>query len=123
MEHLSPFNCHQWKEDMESFLHTTLLLRLTEEIEVLPILNHDKEKYLNRLGGAHGYLSLSVSRDIRFHIQGLKTTKEFLDKLASLFDKKDEMRVHQLENELISLNPSHFKTMNDFFTKFKNLIY
>ena len=33
------------------------------------------------------------------------------------------MRVHQLENELISLNPSKFETMNEFFTKFKNLIY
>ena len=33
------------------------------------------------------------------------------------------MRVHQLESELLSLNPSKFKTMNEFFTKFKNLIY
>ena len=33
------------------------------------------------------------------------------------------MRVHQLEKELISLNTSKFKTVNDFFTKFKNLIY
>ena len=33
------------------------------------------------------------------------------------------MRVHQLENELISLNPSNFESLNDFFTKFKNLIY
>ena len=33
------------------------------------------------------------------------------------------MRVHQLENELISLNTSNFETMNEFFTKFKNLIY
>ena len=33
------------------------------------------------------------------------------------------MRVHQLENELISLNSPKFETMNSFFTKFKNLIY
>ena len=33
------------------------------------------------------------------------------------------MRVHQLENELISLNPSNFESLNEFFTKFKNLIY
>ena len=53
----------------------------------------------------------------------LKTPKDIWDKLASLFDTQDEMRVHQLENELISLNPSNFETMNEFFTKFKNLLY
>ena len=107
---------------MESFLRTKLLFRLTEETEAMPILNHDKEKYLNRLGEAHGYLFLSVSQDLHFHIQELNTPKEIWDKLASLFDKKDEMRVHQLQNELISLNPSKFETMNEVFTKFKNLI-
>ena len=85
MEQLTPFNSHQWKEDMESFLHTKLLFRLIEEIEAMPILNHYKEKYLNRLGEAHGYLFLSVSRDLHFHIQGLKIPKEIWDKLASLF--------------------------------------
>ena len=33
------------------------------------------------------------------------------------------MRVHHLENDLITLNPSNFKSLNEFFTKFKNLIY
>ena len=33
------------------------------------------------------------------------------------------MRVHQLENDLITLNPSNFESLNEFFTKFKNLIY
>ena len=33
------------------------------------------------------------------------------------------MRVHQLENDLISLHPSNFGTLNEFFTKFKNLIF
>ena len=68
-------------------------------------------------------MSLSISQDICFHIKGLNTPKEIWDKLASLFDMQDEMRVHQLENELISLNASNFESMNDFFTKFKNLIF
>ena len=67
-------------------------------------------------------VSLNISRS-SFHIKGLKTPKEIWDKLASLFDKQDEMRVHQLENELISLHPSNFETLNEFFTKFKNLIF
>ena len=31
------------------------------------------------------------------------------------------MRGHQLENELITLSPAHYETIEDFFTKFKVL--
>ena len=53
----------------------------------------------------------------------MKTPKDIWDTLDSLFDKQDEMRIHQLENYLITLNPSNFKSLNEFFTKLKNLIY
>ena len=121
VEPLTPFNYHQWKEDMVVMLRTKHLFRLIEETEVVPALDHDKEKYLNRLDEAHGHLFSLVYRDLRFHIQGLKTPKEIWDKLASLFDNQDEMRV--LENDQITLNPSNFESLNEFFTKFKNLIY
>ena len=32
------------------------------------------------------------------------------------------MRGHQLENDLISLIPAHFETIQDFFTKFNSLV-
>ena len=32
------------------------------------------------------------------------------------------MRVYSLENELMSLQPSNFETLNEFFTKFKHII-
>ena len=108
---------------MVVMLCTKQLFRLIEEIEAVPALDNDKEKYLNRLDEAHGHLLCSVSRDIQFHIQGLKTPNDVWDNLASLFDKQDEMRIHQLENDLITLNPSNFESLNEFFTKFKNLIY
>ena len=100
-------------------LRTKGLFRLIEEAEEEPNSDKDKAKYMNRLDEAHGHLLSSVSRDLRFHIQGLKTPKEVWDKLASLFDKQDEMRIHQLENDLITLNPSNFESLNEFFTKFK----
>ena len=77
VEPLTPFNYHQWKEYMEVLLRTKKLFRLTEETKAVPILNHDKEKYLIRLDKAHGYLFSSVSRDLRFHIQVLKTLRRF----------------------------------------------
>ena len=66
---------------------------------------------------------LSISRDILFHINGLKTPKEVWDNISSLFEKHDDLRVYQLENELISLHPASFETLNDFFTKFKHLVF
>ena len=53
---------------------------------------------------------------------GLKTPKEIWDKLEALYRKHDDLRVYQLENELMSLQPSNFETLNDFFTKFKHTI-
>ena len=77
VEPLTPFNYHQWKEYMVVMLCTKQLFRLIEEIEAVPALENDKEKYLNRLDEAHGHLLSSVSRDLQFHIQGLKTPKDF----------------------------------------------
>ena len=108
---------------MVVMLCTKQLFIFIEETKVVPALDNDKEKYLNRIDESHGHLLSLVSRDLRFHIQELKTPKEVWHKLASLFDKKDEMRIHQLENDLITLNPSNFKSLNEFFTKSKNLIY
>ena len=71
------------------------------EIEVKPVHYVDKEKYSNRLDEAYGFLCLSISRDFLFHINGLKTPKKVWDKIASLFDKQDDPRIYQLENELI----------------------
>ena len=45
MEILTPFNYHQWKEDMEMQLLSKRLFRLTMEIEAEPVHYVDKEKY------------------------------------------------------------------------------
>ena len=43
--------------------------------------------------------------------------------MESLYGKHDDLRVYQLKNELMSLQPSNFETLNDFFTKFKNIVF
>ena len=57
-----------------------------------------------------------------FHVDSIATPKGFWLRLESLFGKTDEMRGHHLENELISLSPVHYETIQDFFTKFKSLV-
>ena len=99
------------------------LFKLRMEIEKELIHYVDKDKYLNRLDKAYRYLCLSISQDLLFHINGLKIPKAIWDNLASLFDKHNDLGIYQLENELISLHPTNFETLNDFFTKFKHLVF
>ena len=93
IELLTPFNYHQWKGDMVVMLRTKGLFRIIEEIEEEPDSDKDKAKYMNRLDESHGHLLSSVSKYLWFHILELKTPKEVWDKLASLFDKHDEMMI------------------------------
>ena len=65
-------------------------------------------------------MCLSISKDLLFHLTRLKTPKKIWDQISTLFDKQDDLRIYQLENELISLDPGNFETMNEFFTNFKH---
>ena len=71
---------------------------------------------------AYGLLCLSIYPDILFHFDGLKNPIQLCIKLYSLFGVHDEIRTHQLENELISLSPSSFESIERLFTKFKSHI-
>ena len=56
------------------------------------------------------------------HLESLRTPREAWEKLDILFNKQDEIRGHILENKLVSLHPSGFDTIEQFFTKFKSLV-
>ena len=83
-------------------LRSKILFRLTMETEKEPIHYVDKEKYWNRLDEGYRCLCLSISREILFHINGLNNPHEVRDNISSLFDKQDDLRIYQLENELFS---------------------
>ena len=83
----------------------------------------EKAKYFNRFNEAFDMLYLSTSIELIFDIEILGTPNEIWFKFESLFGKTNEMRGHQLENELIFLIPTHYKTLEDFFTKFKVLVF
>ena len=86
--------------------------------------NHvvDQARFWNKMDEPYGFLCLSISKGILFHLSGLKTPKDIWEHLASLYGKQDDFRVYQLENELMSLQPGNFKTLNYFFTKFKHIV-
>ena len=71
----------------------------------------EKNKLLNRLDEAFGFLCSHISRDLLFHLEELKTPKEAWEKLEFMFGKQDELRGNILENELIALQPNSFETI------------
>ena len=87
------------------------------DIEEEPTHVIDKARFINKKDEAFSFLCLSISKDILFHLSGLKTLKEIWDQIASLYGKHDDLSVYQLENELMSLQPGNFETLNDFFQK------
>jgi hypothetical protein len=63
-----------------------------------------------------------ISPDLLFHISSCKTPNEAWTTLEGIFGKWDEMRGHMLEVELLTLDPKRFENIQDFFTKFKDLL-
>ena len=98
------------------------LYTVTMVTEAEPNAAAKKIKWHNRRDEAYGLLCLSISRDLLFHLDGLTSPNEVWDKLEEIFRKIDEMRGHQIKNELISLSPSSFKSLQLYFSKFKALV-
>ena len=119
---LTSFKYHEWKEKISILLHSRGLYRVTLALENEPNAVIEKAKWNNRLDEAYGFLCLSISPDILFHLDLLTTPNQVWTQLESLFGVQDELRAHQLEIELFSLSPSNFESLEGFFTKFKSLV-
>ena len=72
---------------MQIVLHNKGLYRVTMCREVKPHQYLEKFKYLNKLDESFGFMCIHISRELMFHLDGLKTLKEVWDKLESLFGK------------------------------------
>ena len=118
---LTPFNFFEWKVEMEILLREKGLYRVAMETEVDPNAAAEKIKWHNRRDEAYGLLCLSISRDLLFHLDGLTSPNEVWEKLVDIFGKTDEMRGHQIENELISLSPCSFESLQLYFPSLKPL--
>ena len=103
-------------------LRNKAMFRMKMGREVVPQQYIEKSKFLNRLEETFDFICIHISKDILFHLEGLKSKKEAWDKIESLFGKQDELRGHITENGLIALQPSKFETIQHFFSKYKSLV-
>ena len=81
----------------------------------------EKNKFLNLCDEAFGYLCTHISRDILFHLKGLRKPRGAQENLENLFGEQDELQRYLLENEMVALHPNSFETIEQFLTKFKSL--
>ena len=63
---------------------------------------------INRCDESHGLIGMSISTNLQFHISRIDEPDQAWEKLEYVFGKHNEIRGHQLENELISLNRNDF---------------
>ena len=88
---LTPFNYLDWREDIQPTLRKLGYYRILLGREVEPHQPVEKNNFLNCLDEAFGYLCTHISRDILFHLEGLRTPRESWEKLEDLFGKQDEL--------------------------------
>jgi hypothetical protein len=119
---LNPCNYFEWKTYISLLLRSKGIYRVTMGTEKEPTTAVEKIKYLNKLDEAIGMICLSISRDLLFHVSRDTTPEVVWTTLEGLFGKQDAMRLHQLENEIISLSPIHFNNLQELFTKFKSIL-
>ena len=72
---------------MEIQLHAKGLYRVTMDTKEEPNHVTNKAIFLNNKYEAFEFLCLSISRDLLFHLLGLKTPKAIWDKLETLYGK------------------------------------
>ena len=119
---LTTSNYLDWRIDMELAFHKHVYQRIIHGWEPEPHQPVERNKFLNHCDEVFGYLCAYISRDLLFHLEGLRTPREYWEKLYSLFNKRDELRGHILLNELVSLHPRSFETIEQFFSKVKSLV-
>jgi hypothetical protein len=90
--------------------------------ETTPNDANKKFKWDNRNDEACGLIIMSISPNLRFHLQSIDQPKEAWEKIESLFGKHNILRAQQLENQVLTLSPNDFSCIEYYLSKFKTLI-
>ena len=96
---------------MEDLLRSKGLYRITMGTETTPTDDDKKSKWDNRNDEARGLIGMSISPDLRYHLQGVDDPKEAWDKIEFVFGKLNIIRAQQLENQILTLSPSDFSCL------------
>ena len=88
------FNYYEWKSNIEILLCNKCLYIVSMALEIEPNAIDEKASLHNMKDEAYGFLCLSLSHELLFHLDGLTCPIEVWIKLESLFGKQYDLRRH-----------------------------
>jgi hypothetical protein len=91
---LTSTNYLLWKFCMEDVLRSKGLYQITLEKEQEPNDDNKKSKWDNKNDETCGLIRMSISRDLRFHLQGIDDHDEAWEKLQAMFGKPNIIQTH-----------------------------
>jgi hypothetical protein len=97
------------------------LYQITLGKEKEPTDADKKSKWDNRNDEAHGIIRISISPDLRYHLQDIDDPKEAWDTIESVFGKLNVIRAKQLENQILTLSENDFSCLGNYLYRFKTL--
>jgi hypothetical protein len=106
---------------MEDLLRSKGLYRITLGKEKELIDADKKSKWDNRNDEARGIIIISISPDLRYHLQDIDDPKEAWNMIEYVFGKLNIIRAQQLENQILTLSPNDFSFLGDYLSRFKTL--
>jgi hypothetical protein len=80
-------------------LRSKALYQITLGKELEPTNYEKKVKSANNSDEAYGLIEMSISPDLRFHLQGIDSMDASWTKLEAVFGKHNIIRSHQIENQ------------------------
>ena len=105
---LTSTNYFQWKSHMENLLRSKGFYRITLGTKIASTDDEAKVvKWDNKNDQAHGLIGMSISLDLKFHLDGLDSPVEAWEKLTNVFVLKNEIQTYQLENKVLTLDLSN----------------
>ena len=118
---LNSTNYFQWIPHMVYLLRSKGLYRIASGQETKPTDGDKAAKWLNKQDQARGLIGMSIAQDLQFHIQEIDTRDAAMKKLNTIFGIQNEIRAHQLENELLTFDPNNFSSIEYFLSKSRPL--
>lgn len=83
---------------MKDLFRSKGLYHITLGKELEPIDDEKKIKSENENDKARGMIGMSISPDLRFHLQGIDDLDEAWEKLEFVFGNHNIIRAHQIKN-------------------------
>jgi hypothetical protein len=106
---------------MEDLLRSKGLYQITLGKEKVSIDADKQAKWDNRNDESCGIIRISISPDLRYHLQDIDDPKEAWDMIESVFGKLNIIQAQQLENQILTLSPNDFSFLGDYLSRFKTL--